>query len=139
MKPFLALILLLIPGLAMAETVVAKRIIRPQTVISEADLKTLPDTSQGAFEKLANVVGQEARVALYPGRPIRFNDIGPPAIIERNQIVVLQYASSGLEIRTDGRSLARAGVGDQIRVMNLASKTTVTGLVTENGTVRVKP
>jgi flagella basal body P-ring formation protein FlgA len=58
-------------------------------------------------------------------------------VVERNQIVTLIYDQSGLTIATDGRVLDRGGVGDRIRVMNLQSRSTVTGTVGEDGNVYV--
>jgi hypothetical protein len=72
-------------------------------------------------------------------RPVRAADLGPPAVVERNQIVGLAYRSGGLAILTEGRALARGGVGDVIRVMNLASRATVTGTIGPDGLVAVGP
>jgi flagella basal body P-ring formation protein FlgA len=51
----------------------------------------------------------------------------------------LIYRTGGLLIAADGRSLDRAGIGDHLRVMNLASRQTVTGFVHEDGSVTVAP
>lgn len=124
---------------ASADTIVAARTIRAQELLGPADLRLENGNVEGAFDRLADVVGQESRVAIYAGRPIRFNEVGPPAIVKRNQIVTLAYLAHGLTIATEGRALGRAGVGDRLRVMNLTSKTTVTGVVRSNGTVIVGP
>ena len=71
--------------------------------------------------------------------PILPEDIGPPALVERNQIVTLAYDRAGLSIRVEGRSLARAGVGETVRVMNLSSRSTLSGRVQADGTVLVSP
>jgi flagella basal body P-ring formation protein FlgA len=63
--------------------------------------------------------------------------IGPPALIARNQIVTLFYHSGPLVIAAEGRALGRAGPGDALRVMNLSSRSTVTGFVRPDGTVLV--
>ena len=122
---------------ALADTVVANRTIRPQTILSAHDLAVQPMVTSGSFTNPAKLIGQEARVALYAGQPIRFDAVGPPALIKRNQIITLRFSNSGLLIATDGRSLARAGVGEIVRVMNLSSRTTVTGLVASDGSVLV--
>ncbi|MFV2035181.1 MAG: flagellar basal body P-ring formation chaperone FlgA [Halocynthiibacter sp.] len=80
-------------------------------------------------------IGLEALVVLYAGRPIRANDVGPAAVIERNQIVTLIYQQGALIIATEARALGRAGPGDRLRVMNLASRSTVSGRVGVNGSV----
>lgn len=120
-----------------ADTVVAVRTLRAQTVLTAADVMLSTATVPGAATAIEQVVGQEARSALYAGRPVRVQDVGPPAVVDRNQIITLVYVSSGLEIIAEGRSLSRAGIGDQVRVMNMSSRTTISGTVQENGTVRV--
>lgn len=136
----LALSLLLFGcGPAIADTVLATRTLRPQTVITAADVEVSEADMPGAYTLAEDVIGQEARVAIYAGRPIRIEDIGPPAIVERNEIVTLYYSKSGLMIATEGRSLQRGGVGDRVRVMNLSSRSTVTGRVLRDGRVSVTP
>ncbi|KMW59208.1 Flagellar basal-body P-ring formation protein FlgA [Candidatus Rhodobacter oscarellae] len=120
-----------------AETLVATRTVRAQTLLGPEDVKVIERTIPGMLSHLDEAVGLEARVSLYAGRPIKPEDVGPPAIIERNQIVTLIYRRGGLTIAADARSMARAGVGDSLRVMNLASRSTVTGIVRQDGAVTV--
>lgn len=122
---------------ALADTVVATRTIRAKTVLSPSDLKTIAGDVPGAIAAIEDAVGLEARVVLYSGRPISLNDIGPAAVVERNQIVSLIYSQGGLVISADGRALGRAGIGDMVRVMNLGSRTTVSGVVAPDGTIHV--
>jgi flagella basal body P-ring formation protein FlgA len=68
---------------------------------------------------------------------VRAADLGPPALVDRNQIVALDFRAGGLSIRAEGRALARGGAGDVIRVMNLASRTTVSGRIRPDGVVDV--
>jgi flagella basal body P-ring formation protein FlgA len=75
------------------------------------------------------VLGQEARVTLYAGRPIPLASLGPPALVERNALVTVMFTRGGLEIRAEGRALGRGAEGDGIRVMNLASRNTITATV----------
>jgi flagellar basal body P-ring formation protein FlgA len=135
----LMLILALWPGLAAAESVIALRTIQAQSVVSEADLDHVDAVIPGAISDVALVIGQQARVTIYAGRPIRAADFGAPTLVDRNQIVQLIYAAGGLQIITEGRALGRGGAGDVIRVMNIASRSTVSGVVTDTGAVRVGP
>ena len=133
---FVALFLL-IPAFAQAETLVASRTLRSHSLVSPSDLAVIADTVPGALTHPDQAIGMETRVILYAGRPIRPGDIGPVALIERNQIVTLRYDAGGLSIVTEARALGRAGAGDALRVMNLSSRTTVTGVVTPAGDVVV--
>lgn len=129
----LALALALCGGGAAAETVFAARTIPARTVIAPHDLLVRDTVVPGAVVDPAQIVGLEARVALYAGRPVRPGDIGPPAVVERNQIVPLIYQSPVITITTEGRAMDRAGPGDLIRVMNLSSRNTVTALIGPDG------
>ena len=122
---------------AAADTLTAARLVRANTVISAADLAVSDAEIPGALGADTDILGLEARVTLYPGHPIRPQDVGPAALIERNQQVVLVYRSGGLTILAEARSLSRGAVGDTIRAMNLSSRTTVFGRVEADGTVSV--
>ncbi|MGR3761346.1 flagellar basal body P-ring formation chaperone FlgA [Roseobacteraceae bacterium NS-SX3] len=137
MKLALAFLAALTAQTAAAEILVPVRTIRPKEILTEHDL-TIKDVSiLGAISDSAEVVGMEARVALYPGRPVRPGDIGPPAIVDRNDLVTLIFRQGGLTIAAEGRSLGRGSEGEAIRVMNLASRTTVTGRIAADGSIEV--
>ena len=132
-------ILLATTTLAQAEALVATHTIRAQTILTEADLQITDANIAGAISDLDAAIGLETRITLYAGRPIRLDDLGAPAIIDRNQIVTLGYSGTYLSIQTEGRALARGGVGDIIQVMNLNSRSTVTGRILADGSVSVSP
>lgn len=124
-------------GQALGDTVVPTRTIRAQQVIASSDVTLRNIEAPGGFTEISEVVGLEARVTLYAGRPVRSGDVGPPARIERNQRVALVYDRAGLLIRTDGRALDRAGVGEIVKVMNMSSRATLFGQVQPDGTISV--
>lgn len=121
----------------MAETLTVNRPVRAAEVLTASDLRTLPQDIAGTYGEISAAVGLEARVNLYPGRPIRLNELGPAALIGRNQIVRMIYRRAGLVILADGRALDRAGAGEEVRIMNLSSRSTVHAIVLANGEVEV--
>lgn len=135
----LSLLLALVAAPAGAEIVVPVRTIPPQTVIASEDLGMSNAVVPGAVTDPAQAIGLEARVALYPGRPIRPGDLAPPAVVERNALLPLIYQNGGLLITAEGRALDRAGGGELIRVMNLASRATVTARLGLDGAAYVSP
>ena len=122
---------------AAADTLVATRTIRPATPIGPADVALVAEVHPGALSDPADVLGMEARVALYPGRPIRPGDVGPAAVVERNGIVPLVFRRGGLTILAEGRALGRGAPGETVRVMNLSSRSTVSGVIGADGSVHV--
>ena len=133
----LGVILALLPQVVWSESVVAVRTLPAQTMISAEDLTLVDADIPGAMTDMAPALGQELRVTVYAGRPLRPQDIQSPTLIERNQIVALIYQSGGLSIRAEGRALQRGANGDWVRVLNLASKSTVTGRVAPDGHIHV--
>ncbi|MGY6535762.1 MAG: flagellar basal body P-ring formation chaperone FlgA [Pararhodobacter sp.] len=133
-------LLALTSNAAHADVLVATRTLRAATPIEPGDV-TLVDAPAppGSATDPQQAIGMEARVTLYAGRPIPLASLAPPAMVERNQTVLLTFSQGGLEIRTEGRALGRAGEGDLVRVMNLGSRSTVSGRVTGPGTVQVMP
>lgn len=116
------------------QMVVAARTIKAGERISAADvaMQPKPDTLRVAGETVgdpADVVGLETRVAIYAGRPLRRGDLGPPTVVERNQIVTILFKHGTLSIRSEARALEAGGIGERIRVMNLDSRKIVTGAV----------
>lgn len=126
-------------SLVQAETVIANGTIRGQHMIGPNDVTLVDATTPGALDDLALAIGMEARVNLFPGRPIRPGDLRPPAIVERNDIVTLRFQHGGLLVITEGRAMDRAAEGEPLRVLNLSSRNTVTATATAPGLVTVGP
>ncbi|CAN1491692.1 FlgA Flagellar basal body P-ring biosynthesis protein [Paracoccaceae bacterium] len=130
-------IYVLLTSPALAESVVATRTIRAQTVIGLEDLTLVAADLPGALTDPEAALGLEAKVAIYAGRPVMLEDLGSPALVQRNQIVALIYLSGGLAISTEGRALDRGSEGEAVRVLNLASRSTVAGRIGPDGAVYV--
>ena len=124
-------------GAVLAQSVQPVRAIRAQTVLQPEDLTLVPRLVPGAVGAVELAVGQEAKVALYPGRPILEAQLGAPALVERNAMVRMIFSEGPLRIATEGRALDRAAAGEMVRVMNLASRQTVTGTVAADGSIEV--
>jgi len=134
----LLLILMATISPAVAETVVATRTIPALSVISADDVTINGEPTAEAVNAAQSIIGMEARVALFAGRPIRPGDIGQPAVVERNQVIPLAFERNGLVISTEGRALGRAGPGDTIRVMNIGSRMTVSAMIGGDGVAYVQ-
>lgn len=136
-RALIALALITAGSPAPAETLVSTRAIPAMAVIGPGDVTLGPGAVPGAARFAEQVIGQEARVTLYPGRPILLSDVAPPALLERNAVVQLLFRKGALTIATEGRTLSRARIGEVIPVLNLTSRATVRGRVTASGTVEV--
>ena len=122
-----------------APSVVATRPIPSRTILTESDVALRPSPFGVGLSDPSAAIGMETRVTLYAGRPIRAEDLAPPALVERNALVLLRYQRGALFITAEGRALDRGAVGDRIRVTNLSSRQTVVGRIAEDGAVEVSP
>ncbi|MDD7970157.1 flagellar basal body P-ring formation chaperone FlgA [Roseinatronobacter alkalisoli] len=137
MRNVLILLLALLPQIAAAQSLVATRLIRATEIIGPGDIAIHDTAIPGAAASVDQVIGLETRVAIYPGRPVRLSELGPAAVVERNDVVQILYRSGALTILTEGRALARGAIGDQVSVMNLASRQSVQGTIMHAGFVEV--
>lgn len=138
MRGVLIFMLLVTGSWAMAQVTVPVRTIRAKEIISGEDLALKSMDAKGAISLPQDIIGKEARVTLYAGRPIRPTDVGPPAIVGRNDMVNLVFSTGTLNIVTEGRALGRGAVGDTIRAMNIGSRIAVTGIILSDGSIEVQ-
>ncbi len=122
-----------------ADIVVASRTIGSNTTLSPEDLTLTGGTVSDGFSTIDQVVGMETSVIIYAGQPITFPSLRLPTLVERNSKVALVFSINGLEIATEGRALGRASHGEQVQVLNLSSRNTVSGIATGFARVSVSP
>lgn len=127
--------MILLATAAAAQEAIATRTLRPGDIVAMDDLR---GATEGAEAEFAALVGLEVRRAVYVGRVVSRDALGPPTLVARNALVAMQFASAGLGIRTEGRALDAGGLGERVRVMNLASRQVVTGTVAAPGLVEVR-
>ena len=119
---------------AWAGEVVANRTLRAGTILGPGDLAPRGD---GAQESIASLLGLEVRRAIYVGRVVLAEDLGPATLVRRNDVVTMVYRSGSLGLRTEGRALSAGGKGERIDVMNLDSRLTVRATVVSAGHVEI--
>ena len=122
---------------ALADTVIASRTIASNTVLAAEHLALSQENIEGTFSKFDQVIGLETDIIIYAGQPIAATALRRPTLVERNSKVALIFSIKGLEITTEGRALGRASLGEQVEVLNLISRNTVSGVATSYGRVNV--
>ena len=100
--------------------------LRAGSVLHSSDLLVEGDNANA----LDLFVGLELKRAIYQGKTLSPNDVGPPTVVTRNAIVQLEFVRGPLMISTEGRALDAGAVGDSVRVMNLSSKIILTAVIT---------
>jgi flagella basal body P-ring formation protein FlgA len=117
-------------------------VIYPGDVISDqmlADAAAGPlDAPAGvAVRDRSSVVGKMAVRTLLPGRAIPLSAVNNPRLVRNGGKVTLTYVEGGVTIATTGDAMQDGSVGQMVKVRNSDSGVTVSGVVQQDGAVRV--
>ncbi len=99
---------------------------RDLTIIKRPASQIGPDV----VTAMNDLIGMIPRRALKAGEMVRQADLAKPILVEKNQVVAVIYASSGLTLSMRGRAQSSGAMGDTIRVQNPQSKRMIEGVVT---------
>ena len=120
---------------------VPTRRLLPDELIMEDDLAVMrmPVGRVGAYvmTDIDEVIGKQVRRVLTPGRPIQTQSIINPLVINRGDRVEISFSDGLLAVSSPGRALGDAHEGQEVRIVNLISNKTVTGIATGEGTVEI--
>jgi flagella basal body P-ring formation protein FlgA len=115
------------------------RRILPEEIVDETDIQIVqvPWARLGAFAILdeTQLVGMQVRRMLVQGRPVPRNSVIPPTIISRGEKVKIELNYGALHLVANGRAIADAHLGQEVRVVNLSSNKTITAIATADGVV----
>lgn len=95
------------------------------------------DDIAGDATAVGALVGKQVRRHMPAGAIVRPADVRAPLMVTRNAIVRMQFVRGALKISAEGRALSNGAYGDSVRVMSLSSRTTITGVVADEGMVEV--
>jgi flagella basal body P-ring formation protein FlgA len=128
---------------AMADTVVLTRHLRPGTVLSNEDIRAArlhATLLHGNIAlTVADAVGQALRHDIPPGQPLSEADVMRPRLVMRNDLVRMNLEANGIVLAAQGLAMEEGGMGDRIRVQNPASHAVVIAEIIGSGAVRVTP
>jgi flagella basal body P-ring formation protein FlgA len=128
------LIAQLLPGPTFAGVLAAAHVLPAGTVIAPADLRVI-DSDLPGIDDPSQILGQQARITIYAGRPIQKSMLRAPILVSRNQLVLLKFRRGPMEITIQARALSAGAAGDLIRVMNIDNHGTVAARVLPDGTL----
>lgn len=84
------------------------------------------------------LIGRTPRRFVQAGSPVLGMEVDLPRLVDKGAVVTMIYQTPYLRLTTQGRALDHGGVGDQVRVQNMQSNSTVTATVTDQNTVAVR-
>ena len=140
-----ALLLFLVPIRALGaeiELPVPSVVVYPGQSILDRGITTSRFTVPGA--KLAAYVVEEgmltdklAKRTLLPNKPILLSDLQSPDVVKAGVPTAIVFRDAGIVITGLGLPLRSAGEGETIRVRNVDSGVTISGVVAADGSIEV--
>jgi flagella basal body P-ring formation protein FlgA len=125
-----------------APVVVLRRALGRGEVLAAADLTTdrrdLSQMPRGVVARVEEAAGMVAKAPLLPYAPIRRDQLEPPAAVRRGDVVLLVAERGLLRITAAGEVREDAGLGQQVRVVNRATRKDLVGRVLDPSTVAVE-
>ncbi|SDF34283.1 flagellar basal body P-ring formation chaperone FlgA [Limimaricola pyoseonensis] len=117
------------------------RRLMPGEIVAAEDLVELrlPQARIGAYAvtEPENIVGMQVRRMLPEGRPVMVQSVMQPLVIDRGDQVTIRFSDGPLRLTAPGRALSDAHRGQELRIVNTASNTTLTGIAAAEGIVEV--
>ncbi|EIM74694.1 flagellar protein FlgA [Nitratireductor aquibiodomus RA22] len=131
-----------LPAAALEQAVVSTRVIYPGETISvdaldEVVLRRPPRGNTAIARMLEDIDGKVARRTLLPGRLIPISYVREAYLVETGSPVTVTFSEGPLVISLRAVPLQAGAAGDMIRLRNIESGRTFTGVVLADGSVQV--
>lgn len=110
---------------------------RVQADMVEQQSVVINASRRGIISETQSVIGMEIRRSVNSGSIITPDLLQAPDAVERGDHVMITASNGSFTVRSRGKALANAAVGEQVLVENLQSSRTVKGRVTAPGQVRI--
>lgn len=120
---------------------VLKQPVQKGETITEANITLQEIPAAKAFASTitgaAELIGQQAVRPLMAGTPVNRLHVRVAPLVSRNQAVTFTFKRGGIELSGSGQALEDGQLGQSIRLINPATRSTILGTVTGNAAVEV--
>ncbi len=123
------------------EIPVAARRLAAGDVVAPGDIRLARLHASAVRGEVAQYLGQPVGMAMRhpvgPGAPFLLADMGRPQAVQRGDPVQMQLDSPGLSLSAQGVAMSGGGVGEAVRVLNVAARAVMEAEVLGAGRVRL--
>lgn len=121
---------------------VPNRRVMPDEILGENDVELIemPWARVHAFAitETDGLAGMQVKRMLSPGRPVHRQSVIPPIIISRGERVTIELKHGPLQLSAVGKAIGDAHLGQEVRVVNLASNKTIVAVARADGVVEAR-
>lgn len=131
-----------LPAHTQERVVVPTRVIYPGETVATDSLEEVPlrrhlKNPAAILMRVGQVDGKVARRTLLPGRMIPVGSVREAHLVEVGKQVQALFVHGGLQIAVGAVPLQAGGAGDLVRLRNVDTGAVFSGVVMDDGTVRV--
>lgn len=94
--------------------------------------------ANGAIINEKDLINMTPRRLVQAGKPVISNELQPPKMVERGDLITLVFANGPMILTVKGKSLQPGSLGDTIRVSNAESNKNLQGIVTAHREVTIR-
>jgi len=127
----------------MVRVPVLKRRVDREERVREDDIRWVErprdDIRSNTVTDADKLVGNVARRPLGANELLRDTSIEEPILVENRSLVTIKLRTESMSLTAKGRATEDGAKGDTVRVENVQSNQTITGVVTGSGVVAVEP
>jgi flagella basal body P-ring formation protein FlgA len=127
---------------AFEEVVFSRRFLSKGSVLQDKDLYiTLMDVTklpQGYINSIEIALGKSLARSIIANKPLTESMLVDSTVIKKGQRVLVMASSKNLRITTVGETLENASVGSYVKVLNIATRKVIKGLLIDENTVSVE-
>jgi flagella basal body P-ring formation protein FlgA len=121
-------------ALTWARTLQAGEVVQPDDLVWARAV-----APPGAPREPRVLLGQAARRQLRAGDAASFSDVTAPQVIRKDDVVQVTYEAEGMKLTLEGRAVTGAALGQNVSVLNPASKKTIEAVASGPGQALVGP
>lgn len=99
------------------------------------DLTKIP---KGALQDADKAEGKTLTRSIIANKPLTDNMISDAPVVKKGQAVIILLESPNINIAAKGELKGNSRVGDHVKVINTATKKVLTGILTDENTVKVE-
>ena len=119
---------------SVTEVPVLRKIVHEKSIIQESDIDWIKVPNKrlqrDAVLTAEGMVGMSPKRAVRVNTPVPAKDLQLPIAVKKNSLVTLRLKTKQMTLTMKGRALESKSIGQPVRVVNVNSHKTVTGVVT---------
>lgn len=130
-------------ALSVTEIPVLKKVVHEQSIIQENDIHWVKvpnkQLQRDVVMRTESIIGMTPKRTIRVNAPVPVKDLQLPIAVKKNSLVTLRLKTKQMTLTMKGRALENKPIGQPVRVVNVNSHKTVTGIVTGPDMVDMGP